>query len=200
MNSWSETLVFAKPLRDLLPQNRRQNDGARQGGTMAGAEEEANARYLQGVADGEKALSEKLYQQRAEMQELAQGLFESLRKAVPQVRRDTENQMISLALAVSQKLVADLPISNAMVEAAVREAVAQAEGTAQMTVRLHRDDLELLQKSDSPLLKRGEESNDFRLLASPEVTRGGCMVETNFGTIDARRETKLELLKRSLIE
>jgi flagellar biosynthesis/type III secretory pathway protein FliH len=36
------------------------------------------------------------------------------------------------------------------------------------------------------------------LISSTEVSRGGCVVQTRFGVIDARRETKLELLQESL--
>jgi flagellar assembly protein FliH len=195
MNSWSETIPLPKPLRDL----RLVSAGP--GAPPAGEDPrqaELQARYQRGLADGEKALAEKLLQQRAELHELVQGLLESLRKAVPQVVRDTENALVSLALAVSQKLVADMPVSAAMVEASVRDALAQVEGTAQFTVRLNRADLELLQKAGSPVLDPGDGSKQFRFLPSPDVTRGGCMVETNFGTIDARRETKFDLLKRSL--
>jgi flagellar assembly protein FliH len=86
-----------------------------------------------------------------------------------------------------------------MVEAAVREALTQVEGTAQLTVRLHPADLELLQKAESPVLASNDGDNEFRFLGSPEVTRGGCLVQTRFGTVDARRETKFDLLKRSLL-
>ena len=74
--------------------------------------------------------------------------------------------MVSLALAVSQKLVAGLPISAEMVEAAVRDALAQVEGAARFTVRLHQADLELLQKAGSPLLTPAA-GQEFRFLASP---------------------------------
>ena len=30
------------------------------------------------------------------------------------------------------------------------------------------------------------------------VSRGGCLVHTRFGTIDARRETKIELLQKAM--
>jgi flagellar biosynthesis/type III secretory pathway protein FliH len=126
-----------------------------------------------------------LIQQRAELHQLVQGLLESLRQAVPQVIRDTETTMVSLALAVAQKLVAGLPISTEMVEAAVRDALTQVEGTARFTVRLHRADLELLQKAGSPLLTPGD-GRDFRFLSSSEVSRGGCLVETSFGIIDGK--------------
>jgi flagellar assembly protein FliH len=86
-----------------------------------------------------------------------------------------------------------------MVETAIREALAQVEGAAQITVRLHPADLELLQKADSTIVHAGESAKEIRFLGSPEVTRGGCLVQTRFGTIDARRETKFDLLKRSLL-
>jgi len=193
MNSWSENIPLSRPLRDASlagqaalpsPEDLRQA--------------ELKARYQLGLADGEKALTEKLIQQRAELHELVQGLLESLRQAVPQVIRDTERTVVSLALAVSQKLVADLPISHDMVEAAVRDALAQVEGAARFTVRLHRADLELLQKAGSPLLTP-DGGQEFRFLPSPDVSRGGCLVETNFGTVDGRRETKFDLLKRNLL-
>jgi flagellar assembly protein FliH len=195
MNSWSETLPLRKPLRDV----RLAGPG---GGAPPSAEElrqaELAARYQMGLADGEKALNEKLMQQRAELHELSQGLLESLRQAVSQVIRETEGTMVSLALAVSQKLVADLPVTAAMVEAAVRDSLAQVEGAAHFTVRLNRADLELLQKTGSPLLTPAE-GRDFRFLASADVTRGGCLVETSFGTVDGRLETKFDLLKKGLL-
>ena len=40
---------------------------------------------------------------------------------------------------------------------------------------------------------------NFAFSARPEVTRGGCLVQTRFGTVDARRETKFDLLKRNLL-
>jgi flagellar biosynthesis/type III secretory pathway protein FliH len=193
MNSWSDTITLSRPLRDA----RLAGDAAPASAEEA-REAELSARYQLGLADGEKALTEKLIQQRAEMHELAQGLLESLRRAVPQVVRQTEDAMVSLALAVSQKLVAGLPISAGMVEASVRDALAEVEGAARFTVRLNRADLELLEKAGSPLLKPPG-GQDFHFLASPEVSRGGCLVETNFGTVDARRETKFDLLKRNLL-
>jgi flagellar biosynthesis/type III secretory pathway protein FliH len=202
MNSWSETIQLSKPLRDAVALTGGADGAGARWADLPTEEDrrqaELNASYQRGLADGEKALTEKLYQQRAEMHELTRGLLESLRNAVPQVVRDTENSLVSLALTVAQKLVADMPISVEMVEAVVRDALAQMEGTARFTVRLHRDDLELLQKAGSPLLKPGENPTDCRFLPSPDVTRGGCVVETDFGTIDARRETKLDLLQRSL--
>jgi flagellar assembly protein FliH len=192
MNSWSENIKLSGPLREAALA-----DG--QPGAGATAPDAWRAGYEAGFIEGERVLSEQLLKQRTEVHELMQGTLTSLRQAVPQVIRDAENMLVSLALEVAQKLVSDMPISVPMLEAAVRDALAQVEGTTRMTVRLHPSDLELLQKSGSPLLSGAEGSDEVRFLGSPEVARGGCLVQTRFGTVDARRETKFDLLKRNLI-
>jgi flagellar assembly protein FliH len=195
MNSWSETITLPKPLRDVFLAL------AKSPATLGAkpAQDPWQASYDLGRIDGEKALSEQLLKQRAETHELFQGLLTSLRQAVPQVIRDTESMMVSLTLEVAQKLVADMPVSAAMVEAVVHDALGQVESTAQVTVRLHPADLKLLQKAHSSLLVTDEGANEFRFLGSPDVTRGGCLVQTRFGVVDARRETKFDLLKRNLL-
>ncbi len=198
MNSWRETIALPRPLRDVLPAGSREAAGL-----TAAVEPPPTDQWQSGFdlgrIEGERSLSEQLLNQRKEVHELSQGILESLRQAVPQVVRAAETTLVSLALEVAQRLVADLPISAPMMEAAIREALAQVEENAQITVRLHSADLELLQTANSTLVQAGESAKEIRFLGSPEVTRGGCLVQTRFGTIDARRETKFDLLKRSLL-
>lgn len=163
-----------------------------------GTTEEVRAAYERGLRDGEGKLSEQLLQQRNEFLELQRGLLQSLRGVVPQVVRESENALIALAIEAAQRFVAGLPITTDLVEAAVREALKQVEDTAEVVVALHADDLVLLQKSESPLLAPVAGSPKITFRSSPDVTRGGCLVQTRFGVIDARRETKVELLKNSL--
>ena len=195
MKPWSEQIKLDAPLRDT----RVIGSATVVGPANPAFEDQWRSSYELGRIEGEKALSEQLLKQRAEMHEVVHGVVTSLRKAVPQVVHDTETMVVSLALEVAQKLVSELPISVPMVEAAVRDALTQVEGTAQLTVRLHPADLELLQTAGSPLLASQEDTNEFRFLGSPEVTRGGCLVQTRFGTVDARRETKFDLIKRSVL-
>jgi flagellar assembly protein FliH len=196
MKSWPDTIHFSAALRDvrLAAPGRPIPDLPR-----PASEEELRAAYERGRIEGEKALSEQLVHQRAEMQELLDGVVSSLRKAVAQVVGDTEQHLIALAIEIAQKLVADLPVSVDMVEATVRDALSQVEGTAEFNVRLHPADMELLEKMGSPLLVPPGDDRPARFQSSPEVTRGGCLVQTRFGIVDARRETKLDLLKRSLL-
>ena len=199
MKPWSNHIRFARPLRLVRPAGRSAvTIHDRPAPAAPPPPTEAQISYERGRIDGEKALSEALLRQRTELHQLMEGALKSLRQAVPQVIRETENTLVAFALSVAQKLVSDLPINVPMVEAAVRDAMRQVEGTAQFTVRLHPADLQLLQNAGSPVLSPVEDGREFRFLSSPEVTRGGCVVQTQFGTIDARRETKFDLLKAAL--
>jgi flagellar assembly protein FliH len=91
-----------------------------------------------------------------------------------------------------------MPVNTKMVEAVVREALKQVEDTAEVTVQLHPEDLALLQKQKSKFLADGKDSAPLRLVGSPDVSRGGCLVQTRFGIIDARRETKFNQVREAM--
>ena len=162
------------------------------------AAEREKAAYERGLHEGENALREQLISQRNEMASLLNGVIESLRKTVPQLVQETESALIQLALESAQKIVAGMPINPKMVEAVVREALQQVEDSADVAIQLHPDDLALLQKHKSDVLKSAPGSKPLQFSASPEVTRGGCLVRTRFGIIDARRETKLDQLRDAI--
>jgi flagellar biosynthesis/type III secretory pathway protein FliH len=190
---WSDSIPFRQPLNDvrLLVQTPAQ-------GWTDFLREREQAAYERGRQDGKTALTQQLMQHQGEAGELQNGVLQSLTRAIPQVVRETENALIQLALDSAQKIVAGLPITTEMVEAVVRETVRQVEGSAEITVLLHPDDLALLRLHHSPVLTGLPESGPLRFAGSSEVTRGGCLVQTRFGVIDARRETKLEQLRQTL--
>lgn len=189
-----ETIRLPRPLRDA----RATCAGAASTAVAPVTAAHALAEYERGRRDGEKALSEQLIRQRGELIELQNGVLTSLRKSISDVTRECEGAMIALALEIAGKLVADLPIASEMVEAAVREALANIEQTSNLTVLLNPMDYELLQQANAPLLLNEAGGERLKFQTSAQVTRGGCLIQTSFGVVDARRETKLEALKQSL--
>jgi len=191
--NWSETLTLTQPLRDVRPLTPVPALEAEH----RLREAEATA-YERGRHDAEKALREQLLQQRSELLELHQGVVDSLRQAVSQVVTETEDALLNLALEAARRLVAGLPVTATMVEAVVREALSHVEDNAEIKVHLHADDLALLRKHASPLLNGTSDTGSLRFVTSTEIARGDCLVQTRFGLLDARRETKLEQLRQSL--
>ena len=195
MSALPQTLKLAHPLQTVRL--------ARPTEPLAGLErtdrEKEQTLYERGRLDGEKGLSEQLLRQRQEMLELQQGVLKSLQEAIPQVVHDCEQALTALTLELAQKLVAGLPLSMERVEAAIQEALGQVEETTDCHCYVHPEDLELLRRSDSPLLSKTGDGQHLHFHPSPEVTRGGCIVKTRFGVVDAQLESKVQLLKQSLL-
>lgn len=196
MKPWVKTVRFGQPLRAV----RLRKDAPPPPDQEAREREREQAAFERGRQAGEHALSQQLLQQRLELQTLQQGILTSLSEALPRLIRDYESSLVDLALETARKLVNDLPISVEMVQAALRQALAQVQGSSRIQVFLHAEDLAMLKRAQAPeLLAEGSDA-PIRFASAPEVTRGGCLVQTRFGTLDARRETKLALLRESVQE
>lgn len=190
---WSDTILFKQPLRNvcLLVSSPAQD------WQQFLQEREASA-FENGRRAGESALNEQLLRQRNDILELQRGVFDSLQRAVPKVVHEAETALIQIALEAAHKLVAGLPIDAATIEATVREALRQAEDTAEIVIQLHPDDLALLHQHQAPLLNGLPETGPLRFSGSAEISRGGCLIQTRFGLVDARRETKIEQLRQAV--
>ena len=190
---WSDSIPFHHPLRSvrLLTQAPMQD-------WQEHLQEREQSAYERGRRDGEHTLREQLLQQRNETVELQKGILDSLRRIVPQVIQEAETALANLALEAAQKMIAGLPVSAEMVEAVIRESLRQVEDTAEIIIQLHPEDLTLLRQHNAPILNGLPETGPLRFVGSADVTRGGCIVQTRFGLVDARRETKLEQLRQAL--
>lgn len=198
MKSWRKSIALAHPLRGVVPIGMTPDAGPSP--TSADVEAARKEGYERGRADAEREIGEQLVRQRAEVNQVVAGVVESIKRVLPQVIRETEQHLVALALDIARKLVVDVPVTVEMVEAAVREALAEVEGASEFHVRVHPEDLDLLKKTESEVFAPTADGSQVRFHAAPEVTRGGCMVQTRFGVIDGRRETRFELLKKSLLE
>jgi flagellar biosynthesis/type III secretory pathway protein FliH len=66
-------------------------------------------------------------------------------------------------------------------------------------IHLNPEDCALLEEFNPKLLQGDSRFPRTRIHRTIDVSRGGCLVKTRLGIIDARRETKLALLEKSLL-
>jgi flagellar assembly protein FliH len=190
---WADKIFFVAPLRDV-----RLLTGAPAQDWQQFLRDREQAAFENGRRSGEIALNEQLLRQRNETVELQRGILGSLQTILPRVAHEAETALIDIAFEAAKKIVAGMPIEAAMVENTVREALRQAEDTAEIIVQLHPDDLALLRAHQADILNGLPDSGPLRFLPSSDVGRGGCVIQTRFGLVDARRETKIEQLRQSL--
>ena len=164
------------------------------------------AAYERGKKDAEATLQGQLEvmkteyatEQQQKLADFFKNIQDDLGGQVPRMLQSLEKHVINLAADIAMKIVAGTPVDKSMVESVVKDALAKAEKDTDVVVLLNEADLELLSQADSELLQRTHGSSEVVFKASPEVSRGGCLHETRYGTVDARIETKADVLKKAV--
>ncbi|HZR99613.1 MAG TPA: FliH/SctL family protein [Chloroflexota bacterium] len=108
-----------------------------------------------------------------------------------QFARALEEQLVELALAVAAKVVArEVERDPALVVGVVRDTLAELQDATIVRLRVHPDDHALVAPHWERLRQqRGAEQG--LLVADERVQRGGCIVETAVGRVDAQLDTRL---------
>ncbi len=146
--------------------------------------------YARGVAEGgEKARAEAAAEFEAQTQKLQQRIGESLKRLddlEDELTRQHKDLMIELALEAASKIVrARIEQDDPIAARALAEAVEALPSGETLRARLNPEDLKQV-KSE---LEGKNELHRIELVSDAGVSRGGCVIEGETGTIDARVET-----------
>jgi len=157
---------------------------------LAALEREA---FTKGYAEGERAGAEVAATRTEGMvRRLAETLAElgSLRGEI--VRR-TERQTVQLVLAIAERIVhRELQIDRTLLVGMARAALDRLGDYGSATIRLNPEDFRLVGGDAT-----GDES-PVRIVADPMVSRGGCLVQSDFGFMDVSPDAQFRELARTL--
>jgi type III secretion protein L len=130
--------------------------------------------------------------------EFQQNLIES-REIRERVWRETEKDLLRLAVRLAEKIVGrEIKKDDKTVADIISTALQNARQQEKLTVRVNPSDLQIIEKEKEKFSSGGRvKFIDF--VADPRVSTGGCLIESEVGTIDARLETQLRVLERALL-
>jgi len=180
--------MVAPPTPEQTQALARELDALRTAARAAG-HEEGKAAAQQEFAALERALKAQ-----------ATTALSSLAEAHQRLRQDLEQACIDIAFAAAVKVFGRLSVDPQAVAGAVRQALAQAGSVADLQVRLHPADAQLLGR-----LLEGPQAATWpadlgTLCADPSIRAGGCVIRGAHGDVDARIETQLASLAELLIQ
>lgn len=114
---------------------------------------------------------------------------------VRKIEEGLEADYIGLLRTCVEKILGrELEQSPGAILGVVRNALLDARQQREITVRVHPEDAAVLEKSQPRLLEVLARANAVDVRRDPGVTRGGCIVATELGTIDASLERQLDAL------
>jgi flagellar assembly protein FliH len=125
--------------------------------------------------------------------------FEQLRaEFTPAAEQRRRAETLELSLAIARRVVmSEMKTNPEAVARIVSALLTEAEGRRVFAVRLHPDDIERLKQSPGAVERL--EKAKIALQSSPEIKPGGVILETGFGKLDARLETRLDEMTAALL-
>ncbi len=112
---------------------------------------------------------------------------------------EAEQTIARLALSAAERLFGEaLAASPERLASIVSEGLSRARRAREVVVRVHPDDAPHAESLRATIAARAGCPATFTVHADPALTRGGCVVDTELGTVDARLETRLDALARAL--
>lgn len=107
--------------------------------------------------------------------------------------------MLALVTAILERLVRGrIEVDPDLVRRTLDAAITHVSGADRITVRIHPDDLGTVEGLRPEILRRIDSLTDVAIQTDHGLTRGGVLIETDFGRVDARLETQMaELLREA---
>jgi flagellar assembly protein FliH len=157
--------------------------------------------YERGYTDGHS----KGYEEgKAEVQRLIESLHSIITRAIEkrnEIIEEAETQIINLVLLIVKKVIKVISENqkNVVINNVV-QALRKLKSRGDVVIRVNLSDLELTSEHVKDFMKMVENVKSITVLEDSSVDRGGCIIETDFGQIDARISSQLHEIEERILE
>lgn len=149
-----------------------------------GREEGYSKGYESGFEDFDKVMR-KLHAIIASLIAERKGILES-----------SSGQIVSLVMQIAIKVIKRITDSQKdIVLENVNEVLKRVKDKTQITIRVNLDDLDIVRHKKSDFISRFDIIENLEIIEDPNIGKGGCIIETNFGEIDARISSQLDKIE-----
>jgi flagellar assembly protein FliH len=158
---------------------------------LAALEREA---FTKGYAQGERAGLEAGGKRAEAMLRRVAQTIEELGGLRQTLIHETEREMVQLALALARRVVhREVTLDHELAAALAHVALERLGTNTPATIRLNPEDYTIVAQDSS---RWGGQA--VTVVPDPAISRGGCLVESAFGSVDATIERQFDELSRAL--
>jgi flagellar assembly protein FliH len=178
-----------KKSRDMETEVRKTLDGELKAAQEKGMEEGKKTGYADGKAEVERLISR------------TQTMLERAQDKRGEILAESEKEIIDLVLMISRKVIKVLSENQeGVIISNVIQALRKVKTKGTCLIRVNIDDLQLATEHKQEFIKLVEGVKDIQILEDTTVDKGGCVIETDFGEIDARISSQLAELETKILE
>ena len=169
------------------------------------AEQSEAATQKKAFTEGFDAGREAGYKEgKAEVSRLIERLHTMLERTMDkrqQILAETEQQIVDLVLLMTRKVVKVISENQRnVVTSNIIHALRKVKGRADVILRVNLADVGLTSEHTKDFLAAAENIKNITVVEDLSVDAGGCIIETDFGSVDARIASQLHELEQRILE
>ena len=156
------------------------------------------------IAEAERerdAVREKARQE-GDAQSLAKwnGILAQTQHRAEELAKSWEETMLRLSTRVAEKIIGEeLKVHPEAIVSIVREVLQGTRAGKHLVIQVNEADAQMVRSRVDQLRGSVGVTSEIEIVSSPSVPRGGCVIESELGIIDARLETQLKCLEDVLV-
>jgi flagellar assembly protein FliH len=178
-----------KRVADLESKAESRLESAEREAAKKGREEGREEGYKEGVAEAERLVGR-----------LHVILDRAMDKRA-EILQETEAQVVELVLLVAKKVVKVISENQkSVVIQNISQALRKLKTKSDVIVRVNLADLQLATEHVKDFVQMTENAKKLQIVEDSTVDRGGCVIETDFGEIDARIASQLNELEEKILD
>lgn len=130
-----------------------------------------------------------------------EGLLKSFGEAKKEILNFNESHIVQLVFQIANKIArVEVEKNDQSLLEVLRGAVTLAQDEENITVRVAAEQHEFVEELKKQSGRQFEFLKKIKFEPSSDITKGGCVVETNYGEVDARVEQRVDSLWSTLAE
>ncbi|MGC8594364.1 MAG: FliH/SctL family protein [Candidatus Kryptoniota bacterium] len=160
--------------------------------------------YRAGFLDGKNQAINELDQSfQIELDKASEQLSSVVRQFSAEVEKfynEFDVAIVKLAISIARRIVVrELEIDEGAVLARTKEAIRKVIGVEKIKIHVNPSDEEYVRRHRSDLLSHADSVREIVIESDNKVERGGCIIESDLGNIDARLSTQFEIIEEALL-
>jgi len=172
---------------------------------IAEAEEKKNQLQTDAIQNGFDAGHKEGYEKGVEevnrLVERMHKIVESVMQRREEILQETESQIVELVILMARKVIKILSESQKnIVMANTLAALKKVKARGNVTLRVNLEEVKLTTAHIQEFIEHVENVKGITVLEDSSVEKGGCIVETDFGAIDARISSQLTELENKILD
>lgn len=114
---------------------------------------------------------------------------------------ETEQQIISLVLLIAKKVIKVISENqkNVVINNVI-QALRKLKSRGEVVIRVNLADIDLTSQHKRDFIEMVEGVKSIKIMEDSTVDRGGCIIDTDFGSIDARISSQLHEIEDKILE